>query len=882
MLKEYQQKRNFDRTNEPAGNGEEGSNKPFFVVQEHDASSHHYDFRFLHNGALKSWAVPKGPSLNPSDKRLAIAVEDHPVDYADFEGTIPEGEYGAGSVLVWDQGEFKPLKDLDQGLEEGQLQFALEGKKLRGEFEMVRLKNADDNDQWLLIKHRDRYARNGRSKPITEKAPQSVKSGRTIREIGKASGGANGVNGLPLKPRAEAQSRKLGDPEKLEGAKRSRFPTEVQPALPKLTENVPEGDDWIHEIKWDGYRLLAEKRGGKLRLLTRNRADWTDRFATIARELDQTCEQDFIFDGEVVFLDDNGHSNFQGLQQVIKQRSQPRLFFYLFDALYFDGVDLRGVPLTERKDFLHQLFSQHQHMKLLYSDHIHGDAQGFHQKACDEKLEGVVSKRAPSAYQSGRTASWLKTKCNQQQEAIIVGWTPPGGKRPCFGSLLLGAFNDDGNLTYIGRVGTGFDHDTLNYLFGELQKIARKTSPIEVNPEHVPDNVNWVTPTLVAEIAFTQVTKDGLLRHPSFQGLREDKPASEVGLDLLKQIQAPKPGSSPEAAPKKEARAVAQPAEKVAKKAAPRSRKKKPVSRNTEPEIEVTGVSISHADRVIEPESGITKGDLARYYGKAAEVILNYCHERPLSVVRCPEGIGGDCFFQKHFDGSVPSHVETIALPEKEGKGKYCFLREQAGVVSLAQYGGVELHGWGSRIDYPEKPDNLIFDLDPDDSVAWEETLGAAFLLRDMLGDIGLRAWAKLTGGKGLHVCVPVTRRVDWEDARDFCHRMALAVVSQNPKKFVAKANKQQRKGKIFIDYLRNAYGATAILPYAVRSKPGMPVAMPVGWDELDASMTPDYWTIDNSFERIESAGRGPWADYLRSRQTLTKARLDAIRNVEL
>ncbi|MFW5882912.1 MAG: DNA ligase D [Verrucomicrobiota bacterium] len=870
MPKTYSEKRNFSNTPEPSGeNGQQrDDNAPFFVVQKHEASSLHYDFRLAHNGTLKSWAVPKGPSLKPAEKRLAIQVEDHPLDYADFEGVIPEGEYGGGTVLIWDRGGFEPHKDMDEGLKKGRLQFALDGEKLKGDFELVRFREKEESgDQWLLIKHKDEHARDGCRKAITKEAPDSVVSQRSLKEVAEAAQ----QNATDDSGHEEAEEQL----DALDGSRERGLPDEQETMHPTLVDDVPRNGKWLHEIKWDGYRLLIEKRDGKLRLLTRQRKDWTERFPEIAEAADALCEEDFLIDGEAVVLDSKGRSDFQGLQNRLKGKKAGHLRFYAFDVLYLCHHDLRKTPLAERKQVLQHWLHERAGDRIAYSDHIESQGEVFYEHACREQLEGIVSKRPDSTYTNGRTKQWLKVKCSQRQEFVIVGYTDPGGSRKHFGSLVLAAHNDEGKLTYAGRVGTGFDQQRLEDIGGKLERLRRKTSPLEKGEQHLSKDVHWVTPKLVGEVEFTELTNDGLLRHPSFKGLREDKPASEVRLEIPADPDQPTESADSTAA--SNAKGDNKPPDAVLEEV-----KEETTSNGSGNSAEPNyhGITITHPDREIDPDSGLTKGDLCAYYAKAAPHLMPFIEDRPLSLVRCPQGRQKSCFFQKHFKDSAPEQVETIELEEKKGRAPYAYLREESGVVALAQFGAIEFHGWGCRRDKPDKPDRLIFDLDPGEEVEWKEILGAAFLMRDLLDELGLTSLPKLTGGKGIHVCVPLARRADWDAAKTFAHRLASRVAEQNPKKFIAKSTKSARKGKVFIDYLRNGYGATAVEPFSVRARPNLPISVPLDWDELDPAIEASHWTIANINERLKTRGASPWDAFRSTRQTLTKKRLESVESI--
>jgi bifunctional non-homologous end joining protein LigD len=800
-LREYRKKRDFRRTPEPAPRAvarKKGAARAY-VIQKHDASRLHYDFRLEHDGVLKSWAVPKGPSLDPADKRLAVQVEDHPLDYGGFEGVIPEGEYGAGPVLLWDRGRWIPKGDVDAGLRKGHLEFELEGEKLEGAWFLVRLGGARGNGKdWLLIKRHDGAARvNGRS--IVDKLPKSVASGRAIGQIAEKKRGAS-----------------------------AKLPAFVEPELATLVDAAPKGDDWFHEIKYDGYRMLARLERGSVRWITRNGLDWTKRFASLSPAIAALSVQSALFDGEVVVEREDGTTDFQDLQNAFRGAGSASLRYRVFDLLHFDGLDLRPAALEERKKALHRVLGRARG-PVRFGDHVTGEGPAFHARACKLGLEGIVSKRRGSPYRSGRGRDWLKVKCGKSQEVVVVGYTEPSGARVGIGALVVGV-HEKKRLRYAGRVGTGFDERTLRSLKKSLAALEVPSPPFDVPvPRAVVRGVHWVEPRLVANVRFTGWTSDGVLRHPTFQGLREDKPASAVVYE--------RPQKTP----------------------------KTPTT--------VAGIEITHPDRVLYPGTEITKLDLARFYERIAPRILPHVVDRPLSIVRCPSGQGGQCFFQKHEHGNFPDAVGSVKVKEKQGPGRYLTIDAAAGLVALVQMGALELHPWGSRNDRLEFPDQVIFDVDPAPDVGWDAVAEAARTLHAFLGELDLEAFLKTTGGKGLHVVVPLDRKEDWDEVKAFSHAVALRFAKADPKRFLATASKAQRKGKIFVDYLRNARGATAVAAYSTRARPGAPVATPVAWSELDGSLRSDTYTVENLEERLGKRRRDPWEEFFRVRQGLARAR---------
>lgn len=833
-LDTYWKKRDFRKTSEPSGKdtSKKKGDELIFVVQKHDASRLHYDFRLECDGVLKSWAVPKGPSNNPSDKRLAVMTEDHPLDYANFEGTIPEGEYGAGTVLVWDAGTWEPEGDTDPrtAVEKGSIKFTLHGKKLKGSWTLTRMKSADDN-AWLLIKHKDSSASSQSGKPIVDREPSSILTDRTIDQV------AEGITEKPEDIKGATQSKILRRP--------------VNPELATLVDSPPQSEGWLYEIKHDGYRIIAIKDGDKIELLSRNDKAWTDKFAAITEAL-KDIDGDAIIDGEVVALDDNGASSFEALQRALKGKGKTELTYYAFDLLWCDGKDLRGAKLLDRKSALRALLNRSISLDgntIRFSDHIDGHGVAFHRKACETGLEGIIGKRASSRYYGKRTRDWVKVKCTRRQEFVIAGFTEPSGSRIGFGALLLGVYSDSGDLVYAGRVGTGFDDTTLKDLRTKLNSLSRKTPPFADPPEgREAKDVTWVTPDLVGEVSFTEWTTDGRLRHPSFLGLREDRNPDDVVRETEK--------SAPSKTQKPQSR--------------PRPKTKTPNSEMNQ----VCGIEITSPERKVFPDAQITKLEVAQYYADVAEYLLPYTADRPLSIVRCPEGRKKQCFYQKHRSQGMPDVIASVTVPEKSGKDEYLTINSAEGLVTLAQFGVLEIHPWLSRNDRLERPDTLIFDLDPADDVEWEEVLGAAYLLRDVLAGFDLESFPKLTGGKGIHVVAPLTRRHGFDVVKPAAKAIAERVRDQSPNKFLTKSSKSQRKGKIFIDYLRNGRGATAVAPFSTRARPGAPVAVTVSWDEIRPELKPDQYTIQNIFRRLSSLRSDPWEGYFDIRQSLTKSML--------
>ncbi|HSU18054.1 DNA ligase D [Longimicrobium sp.] len=905
-LSEYHRKRDFSRTAEPRGHEHESSGPALsFVIQKHAASHLHYDFRLELDGVLKSWAVPKGPTYDPTVKRLAVHVEDHPIEYGDFEGIIPKGEYGGGTVMLWDAGTWEPLEDAHRGYAKGHLKFRLDGQKMHGGWHLVRSRRGEEGEkeQWLLFKDDDELARPESEGKVVEDEALSVKTGRSIEEIATDADATWNSNRPPKKglfadavQKAASKVKEKITPAKkpaakssrtkkaaespapaVPGARRAAMPRELLPELATLVDDVPASGDWLHEIKFDGYRLLAFIDSGKVRMLTRKANDWTDRFPGLVAPLKALPAKQAILDGELVIVAPNGTTSFQMLQNVLNNGRQDELVFYAFDLLYLDGVDLRGVPLSARKEALNALLGGAQTGQLRYSDHISGSGKAFHAQACRMGLEGIICKRADSRYVSKRAKDWLKVKCMRRQEFVIGGWTDPKGSRSAFGSLHLGYYRD-GELIHAGKVGTGFDEELLRDVHARLKKRETDESPFsDFGRKRRPKDVHWARPELVCEVAFTEWTDAGTLRHPTFQGLREDKSAREVVReDAVPVAKAARPSPAPPPAapakgdydrPLRNRDLLERPP------STSRSRAKKGA------EAEVAGVRITHPDKVLYPDTGVTKLELARYYEEIGEDwMLPYCGGRPLTLVRCPEGAGKPCFYQKHADDNFPKAVGRVEVQENTGdKDVYTYVDSVAGLVSLVQMGVLELHVWGARRDNIERPDLFIIDLDPAADVAWERVVASALWVRGQLGEMGLESWCKTTGGKGLHVVVPIARRHTWDEVKEFTRLFCAELSRRAPGQYITKSTLAKRGGKIFLDYLRNARGATAISAYSVRAKRAGAASVPLAWDEVSAKIRSDQLTPAAVIERMKKLTRDPWEDFYKARQTITKQMKQAV-----
>jgi bifunctional non-homologous end joining protein LigD len=842
-LREYRRKRDFKKTPEPAGQVSAPSRdqERSYLIQKHAASRLHYDFRLELEGVLKSWAVPKGPSLDPADKRLAMHVEDHPLEYGEFEGIIPKGQYGGGTVMLWDRGTWEPVGDPHKSYRAGSLKFTLKGEKLRGGWALVKIgarrKDGDDRS-WLLIKERDQQARPGQAESIVASEPKSVATGRTIEQIAAAGDRVWRSN-------RDGGDRSSPDPAEVPGARRAALPKFVQPQLATLVERPPDGDGWLHELKHDGYRILARVEHRRAQLFSRNARDWTEKFPTVAEALGRLPVEEAILDGEVTLLLPDGTSSFQALQNFGSGAARGQLAYMVFDLLYLDGRDLTGARLEDRKAALARLLAStnDQAAALRYSDHVVGAGADFFAHACKLGLEGIVSKKRDAPYRGTRGPEWLKIKCLKQQEIVIGGYTEPEGSRIGIGALLGGVF-ESGRLVYVGKIGTGFDNRMLRDLQQRLSRLEQKTSPFASRPAGAA-RAHWVKPELVAQVSFSEWTSDGKLRHPAFQGLREDKPADSVVRE--------RPATT-EDEMKRTARA-------------PRSSR----SAKTTAEAVVAGVRLTHADRVLYPSHGTTKLDLARFYESIAKWILPHLEDRPTTLVRCPEGAHKPCFYQKHVGYWAPESLRRVKIQEKRKVGEYLVVDSLASLIGLVQIGILEIHTWNSVVKRLEQPDRVVFDLDPGPGVEWAQVIECARVIREALHTLELESFVKTTGGKGLHVVAPVVPGPSWDETSAFTRAVAQSVARANPRRYITSMAKAERRGKIFIDYLRNIRGATSVAAYSTRATPQATMSVPLTWDELSTKITSDHFTIANVPQRMAGLTADPWAAYWRTRQSLPK-----------
>ncbi len=920
QLARYRAMRDFAMTAEPSGSSgpaaKTGDELPF-VVQKHAATRLHYDFRLGWRGVLKSWAITKGPSYVVNDKRLAVEVEDHPIEYGGFEGTIPKGQYGGGTVMVWDQGTWEPVTPVDEGLAKGHIKFILHGKKLKGHWALIRMKGdrfgEKGKNNWLLIKEHDEYERAADDPAITEEAPDSAVTGRSIEQIAAAEDhvwNSNKPEKTPANrsrltrrdtlPKAQPPARPAAQlvalPDRssaLREAPKEKLPGFLAPELASSVAEPPEGDAWLHELKLDGYRIQIhiDEHAGKrrARLFTRKGLDWTPRMPAVAAAAVVLPVHAAIIDGEVVVLDERGHSSFADLQAAFDENAPHPLTYFAFDLLHLDGHNLRSLSLERRKAILEGVLQErasnaNTDPTILYSSHIRAHGGTMFRKACEMGAEGIVSKLARAPYQTGRSRGWLKSKCVMQQEFVVGGFTELSNGSHGVGSLLLGYYKGD-KLIYAGRTGTGFTRKTHELLRDRLDPLHQSKTPFEDPPAEARKGAIWVKPTTVVEVRFANWTSDNLVRQAAFLGLREDKEAKEVVRETA--------GPVPKEARRNESRAHSLPAKAEpephhtttaksahhappASTAAARVTSHSPGSRKDR--AEVAGVSISHPDKVLDEQSGITKLQLAEYYAAVADHILPHIAHRPLSIVRCPEGSGKPCFFQKHIGMGVPKGIDSVPIVSKSGGApeQYLTLSTVEGLVGLAQMGVLEIHPWGSRNETLEKPDRLIIDLDPDEKLARDRLVESAMEVRDLMKQLGLDSFVKTTGGKGLHVVAPVTPDHEWPEFKEFAHNFVLMMERANPKLYLTKMTKSARTGRIFLDYLRNERGATAVAPWSPRARIGVRVAVPLTWAEL-ARTDPKQFSVATFSEWKSRLGRDPWLKMDAVHQKLTDRAIAAV-----
>ncbi len=808
-LSEYKGKRNFERTFEPEGNMEESGEGLRFVVQHHMARSDHYDLRLEWGGVLLSWAVPKGPSYDTHDKRLAVQVEDHPLEYRNFEGTIPKGEYGGGVVMLWDEGFWEPNGNVEEGLSKGELKFVLKGIRLKGKWTLVRWKAKSNEkvDNWLLLKEKDEYVKttDGISEFTT-----SIRTGRTMTEI-----------------------------EEGKGEKFTRNPfnrADVQ--LAKLVNTVPDGGDWLYELKYDGYRILAFVEGNSVKLMTRNGNDYIQHFHDIASTLiDWAAGRSMVLDGEMAVTDALGKTNFHALQNYMNNPKAKNLTYIVFDLLALDGVDLRGHPLIDRKEMLETLMKDAP-QNLYYSRYVRGNGKESFVAACETNMEGIVGKKADSIYSGTRNGDWIKLKCDKRQEFVIGGYSLSDKKTSGVSSLLLGLYESD-ELVYVGRAGTGISETDMKVLEKEFVNLKRMDAPFKLAP--IPkskEKITWLEPELVVEIKFAEWTKDNLLRQASFKGLRIDKDP--------RSIKKEKPEDETQ---------FNQSTREVDKSMV--------VNANS---IMIEGIKITNPDKVIFDDPKITKADVVRYYSKVSERMLPYMSHRILSIVRCPKGISQSCFYKKH-PGPTGKGIITLPITNSDGETEdYFYIENAPGLISEAQMGTLEFHTWGSRVERLEEPDMMVFDLDPDEGMDLSRVRQGVKDIKSILTELSLNSYLKTSGGKGYHVVVPLKPTATWNSFHDFARQVAEVMEQKWPDRYTSNVRKVNRAGKIFIDWIRNGRGATSIAPYSLRARKGAKVSMPISWDELD-TVAPDGITMADALLRI--AGDDPWEDFFQNNQML-------------
>lgn len=842
-LDEYHSKRNFAATPEPAGAAgrrkSKASSKALqYTIQKHDASHLHYDFRLELDGTLKSWAIPKGPSLDPKVRRLAVHVEDHPLEYARFEGSIPQGHYGAGEVIVWDRGIWLPEGDPQQGYALGKLHFALQGEKLSGAWHLFRTNLAGKKEQWFLVKSSDAKARSTSEYDVVAAEPDSVISQRQLvpRNQSKAHPAAKPETKKPIPGAKTTDNRKqVSMPKSANSAIASALPALIKPQLATLAASPPAGD-WRYEVKFDGYRILARVEGSTVQLFTRNGHDWTDRMPTQVAALRKLKLGAAWLDGEMVVLNDAGLADFQALQNAFDSRQDAQLVFFLFDQLYRDGEDLRGRPLHERRAALQASLARNRSSQLRFSTDFDEPVESLLDSACRMQLEGLIGKRQDSLYVGRRSADWIKLKCTLRQEFVIVGYTDPQGSRSGFGALLLGLHDtESGELRYAGKVGTGFSSASLQRLHARLTPLRINNSPLP-RPPRGPQvrGVHWIQPILLAEVAYAEITRDGVVRHAVFHGLRDDKPANKIDLErpMIKTPQSSKP----------------------------------PKKRSTQ---QLETLHLTHPERIVDASSGATKHLVAEYYAQVAPWILPQLQHRPVALVRAPDGLSGELFFQKHAERlEIPG---LISHDKAEAGQAAMIINRGDTLLGAVQMNTLEFHTWNATSKDFDKPDRFILDLDPDPVLPWKTVVEATQLTLTLLDELGLQSFLKTSGGKGMHIVVPLIRKAGWDDVKSFSHALVKYLAKLFPDRLSAISGPKNRVGRIFIDYLRNAQGATTVSAYSLRARAGLPVSVPIGRDELSQIKGANQWTVFNLHERL-ATGLDPWADYASTRQSITAA----------
>jgi bifunctional non-homologous end joining protein LigD len=849
-LEVYRKKRDFKKTPEPAGRKVRTKGHSF-VIQKHDATRLHYDFRLEMDGVLKSWAVTRGPSLVPTDKRLAVHVEDHPLEYGGFEGTIPKGEYGGGTVILWDRGTWKPLQDAHAGYAKGHLEFELKGEKLHGRWHLVRMpkRRGEKRENWLLIKSEDGAARTAGDPDILEERPESVKTGREVKDVEGEAPGWSSKTGKIDKRKSRKTAKKTTkskplkatggdhveqspqiDPAEIKGARKAAMPSFGEPSLATLVTKPPAGRTWVHEIKYDGYRLQARLEAGRVKLLTRTGLDWSKKFGKeITTAIQSIPVGRALIDGELVVEAKSGVSDFSALQADLSDGRSDRMVFYAFDLLHLDEYDLRRATLVDRKRALRGILTG-LGGPLRFSEHFEEDGETILRHASRLGLEGLISKQADAPYYSGRNKSWLKSKCSERQEFVVGGYVPSTVSRRMIGSLLMGLYDGD-KLRYVGRVGTGYTATVAEDLMKRLERLRIDKSPFDGPlPPEDSRKVRFARPELVAEVEVRGWTADHILRHASFRGLREDKGAREVVKETKTR---PKKAAAP------------------APKSATRTYK------------------LTHPDRLYWPEDGVTKEGLADYYTDVWKFMAPLVVDRPLALLRCPEGIVKQCFFQKHAWKGMNKAIKLVIDPQHKDE-PLVSIHDFEGLIGLVQGATLEVHPWGASSRDLERPDYITMDLDPGEGVAWKSMIEAAEEVRQRLEQAGFKAFLKTSGGKGLHVVAPLKPKAEWPAVKDFTKSIAESMAADSPAKYVATITKSKRRGKILIDYLRNGRNNTAVAAYSTRARKGAAVSMPLHWDELSADIRADHFTVMNAPTRLGSLKSDPWADFFKAGVPLT------------
>ena len=823
-LKVYKSKRNFALTSEPADGGEVGTDALTFVIQKHWASRLHYDFRLELDGTMKSWAVPKGPSYDTRDKRMAVHVEDHPIAYSSFEGTIPEKQYGAGKVIIWDKGTWQPADDPHKGYEAGNLKFEMHGHKMHGKWALIRMKGKGEKQEpWLLIKEKDDFARPASEFSVIDEMPDSVKDLKPPK-------------GKKAKPVAGQASTGHGKPPP--EAVEAELPAALSPELATLVDKAPPTpEDWVFEIKFDGYRMLARVEGKSIKLFTRNGNDWTGKLGALRKALLKMKLPDGWYDGEIVVHDENARPDFGMLQLALDGSGTAHIVYFLFDAPYLNGYDMRDVPLDGRRAALKAVLAKAPSDTVRFSDEFGSNPDELIAAACKLGLEGVIGKRRDSRYAQRRSSDWIKLKCGQRQEFVIGGYTDPQGARTGIGALLLGTYDKDGVLQYAGNVGSGFNEASLRELKARLGKLDTDESPFP--PKAVAGRKHhWVRPKLIAEVSFAEWTASGSVRHAVFQGLRDDKPPKGIGREIAKHVEDVVDKQTEPAAPEGKLPA---------------------------------GLKITNGERVIDAQSGVTKLQLVRYYALVGALMMEHLKGRPLALVRAPAGVGGELFFQKHADVARLPGVKQMDQALDPDHPSMLEVASVTGILSAAQWNVVEFHTQNAVGKAYETPNRMVFDLDPGEGVEWKMMQEAAQLMHAFLEELGLKSFLKTSGGKGLHVVVPVKPAYDWDTVKDFSQLIVSHMAATLPDRFAFKSGPRNRVGKIFIDYLRNGRGATTAAAWSARVRPGLGISVPLAWDELEAVRAGDQWNVHNAHTRLDQ-GNAPWAAYAKSARSLNAA----------